>query len=78
MSGTDRKPTITWERDKNWSVVEKEAYVYRYEDGLLVGRYRGFFNFRSRSIRCYPDKVLCRGWRFPGVCTIHFEDVKGM
>lgn len=77
MSGAD-KPTVTWEKDAGWLRVEKECYVYRRENGLLVGRYRGFVNFKTREIRCYPDKVLCKGWKFPGVVVVRFEDCKGI
>lgn len=77
MSGEERA-VVTWERDTSWLRVEKECYIYRRENGILVGRYRGFVNYKRREIRCYPDKVLCKGWRFPGVCTVFFEDCKGI
>lgn len=69
--------TVRWERGE-WIRLEKEVYIYRREGGILVGRYRGFVNWKTRQVRVYPDKVLCKGWQFPGIEMINNENIAGM
>ncbi len=61
--------TSIYKKDR-WLRRDREAIILRYDDGLLVARYRGFYDYKSYSWRLYPDKVLCKGWRFDGVKVV--------